>query len=257
MTETARPDWRRIPRVRAIPPSSIIIGAVACCLGVGAPPSAHAQVALSATATTSLLYRGGSLTDGDPALSLALAYDGPHGFYAGGSLIGEVDSRRGPQVLGHVEYLGYAVRPARGPTWDFGVSNANYAQDIDYQASRYVPYRIDATEFHIGVIFRNFSYFAYFSPNYFDPTVSSIYNEFNGVVRPGRGWRVLGHIGVLNQLSGYSVRKPHYDISASVIRPFKGGEARLSWTTTFLPTDYPASYARGRGVASLDLTLFF
>ncbi len=257
MTGIAPPDWRRIPRVRKAPPSSIIIVAVASGLGFGAPLWAHAQVAVSATATTNLLYRGGSLTDGDPALSLALAYDGPHGVYAGGSLIGEADSRRGPQVLGHVEYLGYAVRPARGPTWDFGVSNANYAQDIDYQASRYVPYRIDATEFHVGVIFRNFSYFGYFSPNYFDPTVSSIYNELNGVVRPGRGWRVLGHIGVLNQLSGYSVRKPHYDISASVIRPFKGGEARLSWTTTFLPTDYPASYAQGRGVASLDLTLFF
>ena len=87
MTETAPPDWRRIPRVRTIPPSSIIIGAIACCLGFGAPLSAHAQVAVSATATTNLLYRGGSLTDGDPALSLALAYDGPHGFYAGGSLI--------------------------------------------------------------------------------------------------------------------------------------------------------------------------
>ena len=257
MTEIAPPDWRRIPRVRTIPPSSIIIGAAVCGLAFGTPLSAHAQVAFSATATTNLLYRGGSLTDGDPALSLALAYDWPHGVYAGGSLIGEADSRRGPQVLGHVEYLGYAVRPARGPTWDFGVSNANYAQDTDYQASRYVPYRIDATEFHIGAIFRDFSYFAYFSPNYFDPSVRSIYNELNGVVRPGRGWRVLGHVGVLSQLSGYSVRKPHYDVSTSVIRPFKGGEGRLTWTTTFLPADYPASYARGRGLVVLDLTVFF
>lgn len=257
MTEIAPPDWLRTPRVRTIPPSSIVVVAAACCLGFGAPLPANAQIALSATATTNLLYRGGSLTDGDPALSLSLAYDGPHGFYAGGSLIGEADPRRGPQVLGHVEYLGYAVRPARGPTFDFGVSNANYAQDIDYSASRYVPYRIDATEFHVGAIFKNFSYFAYFSPNYFDPTVRSIYNELNGVVRPGGGWRVLGHVGVLNQLSGYSVRKPHYDISASVMRPFKGGEGRLTWTTTFLPTDYPASYARGRGLVALDLTVFF
>jgi len=224
-------------------------------LGLASP--AVAQLAFSATATTDLLYRGGSVTDGDPALSLTANYDSRWGGYAGGSVIGELDSRRGPQVLGLVEYAGYAVQPSRGPTWDFGVSNANYKQDEDYEVERYEPYRIDATEFHIGAIFRNFSYSTYFSPNYFNPTINALYNEVNGVVRPGRGWRLLAHVGVLNQLSGYSQRKPHYDLGASVVRPFKRGEARLNWTTTFLPADYPATYARGRGRVALDVTLFF
>jgi hypothetical protein len=226
-------------------------------LGFGLAPQAQAQLAGSATVTTNLLYRGGSITDGDPALSVSATFDGPAGLYAGGSVIGEADARRGPQVLGHVEYIGFAVKPPRGPTWDFGVSNANYKQDRDFAAGKFSPYRIDATEFHVGLIFRNFSYFTYFSPNYFDPTVYSIYNELNGVIRPGKGWRLQSHVGVLNQLSGDAVRKPHYDIGASVVRPFKGGEARLSWTTTFIATDYPASYATGRGLVALDLTLFF
>jgi uncharacterized protein (TIGR02001 family) len=224
-------------------------------MSVGSP--AHAQLAGSAAVMSDYVYRGGSLTDGDPAVSVSLAYDGPHGLYAGGSAIGDWDSRRGPQVLGLIEYFGYAVRPRRGPTWDFGVTNANYRQNPNEEAQRYGPYHIDATEFHVGMIFRNFSYFAYVSPNYFDPTVTAIYNELNTTIRPGRGWRIVGHVGVLNQLSGDSVRKPHYDISAGLVRPFKGGEARLTWTTTFVATDYPATYARGRGLALVDLTLFF
>lgn len=249
--------WRRNRVVRRAAKWSIGLALAACCVGVFACGPVLAQVTGSATLTTNDLYRGGSLTDGDPALNIAIAYDGPGDFYAGGSLIGEADSRRGPQILGHVEYAGFAVRPRRGPSWDFGISNANYKQGVNLKAGRTVPYRIDATELHIGLIFRNFSYFTYFSPNYFDPTVNSIYNEFNGVVRVGYGWRVLGHVGVLNQLSGESLRKPHYDIGATLVRPFKGGEARLAWTTTFLPTDYPESYARGAGLVALDLTLFF
>jgi hypothetical protein len=226
-------------------------------MSIGLCAPARAQFAGSATVSTNLLYRGGSFSDGDPALSLAATYDGPHGVYAGGALLGDVDLHRGAQILGHLEYMGLALKPSRGPTWDFGVSNSNYKQDPSYAAGRYAPYRIDATEFHVGMIFRSFSYFAYFSPNYFDPSVRSIYNELTGVVRPGKGWRLVGHVGVLDQVSGESALKPHVDLSAGLVRPFKGGEGRVTWTTTFNPADYPAAYATGRGLVALDVTVFF
>jgi uncharacterized protein (TIGR02001 family) len=222
---------------------------VACLLAAAAP--ARAQVGVGATLTTDELYRGFSLSNGDPALAVSLAYDGPAGIYAGGSLIGEPFGPRSPRLIGHMEYAGYAVRPRLGPTLDLGVTNANY----DPGAAS--PRRIDATEFHLGLIARNVTCYAYYSPNYFNPASRTLYDEINLLARPASGWRLVGHAGVLDPLAGPGDHKPRYDLSAAVVRAFKGGETRLAWTTTLPKSDYPTAYAHGRGTVSFSVSVFF
>ncbi len=221
---------------------------MACLLATAA---ARAQIGVGATVSTDELYRGVSLSEGDPALALALAYDGPGGAYAGGSVIGQPFGPRSPRLIGHTEYAGYAVRPQGGPTWDLGVTNTNY----DPGAARSRP--IDATEVYLGLIGRNFTWYTSYSPNYFNPAARTLYNEINLVARPASGWRLVGHAGVLGALAGPGDHKPRYDLSAGVVRAFKGGETRLAWTTTEPTLGYRTSYVQGRGTLTFSVSLFF
>jgi hypothetical protein len=244
MTAARRP---RSSDVRT--PRAFGAGAAAACLLATA--GARAQIGVSATASTDELYRGISLSNGDPALAVALAYDGPGGAYAGGSLIGQPFGPRSPRLIGHLEYAGCAVRPQGGPTWDLGVGNVNY----DPGAAS--PRRIDAAEVYLGLIARNFTYYTSYSPNYFHPAARTLYNEINLVARPASGWRLLGHAGVLGSLAGPGDHKPRYDLSAGVVRALKGGETRLAWTTTEPELRYQTPYVQGRGTVSFSVSLFF
>jgi uncharacterized protein (TIGR02001 family) len=228
---------------------SFIVGAGAVSLLAAAP--AQAQVGLSATLTTDELYRGVSLSNGDPALVVALAYDGPGGIYAGGSLIGQPFGRRSPGLVGHMEYAGWAGRSHDGPTWDLGVTNTNYDSGVG------APRRLDATEFHLGLIARNVTFYTYYSPDYFNPSNRTLYNEVNLIARPASGWRLVAHAGVLDPLAGPGDHKPRYDLSAGLVRAFKGGETRLAWTTTRPDLRYQTPYVQGRGTVTLSVSLFF
>lgn len=254
------------------------LGALLILAPLGVASHAWSQVAASATITTNYLYRGVSLSDGQPALDLALLYDDKGGAYIGGSLIGEVTRSRGVQWLGHQEYLGYALRLPAGPTLDLGVNN------LYYQSYSYPHGDEDAFEVYAGWVTGLLNYYVHFSPNYFRPGARALYGEVNGAVRLPRPLRLFGHVGALTPLGGGYDNKERYDVRVGIAASFKRGEIQLAWTTArpapiyvpppayFAPapgyvapdSGYVASppvpvapASQGRGVVALGLTLFF
>jgi uncharacterized protein (TIGR02001 family) len=255
------------------------LGALLTLAPLGVAQHAWSQVAPSATITTNYLYRGVSLSDGQPALDLALLYDDKSGAYVGGSLIGEVTRHQGAQALGHQEYLGYAWRLRPGSTLDFGVNN------LYYRSYSYPVGHEDATEVYAGWVTSHLNYYIHYSPNYFRPGANALYGEVNGAVRLLRPLRLFGHVGALTPLGGGYDKKERYDVRAGIAAAFKHGEVQLAWTTArpapvyvppapayvapaagfggpdsryvgSRPVDVaPAS--QGRGVVALALTWFF
>jgi len=248
------------------------LGAFLILAPLGVAPHAWSQVAASTTITTNYLYRGVSLSDGQPALDLALLYDDKSGAYLGGSLIGEVTRGRGAQWLGHQEYLGYALRLPAGPTLDLGVNNLYY-RNYSY------PYGdADATEVYAGWVTGLLNYYVHYSPNYFRPGARALYGEVNGAVRLPRPLRLFGHLGALTPLGGGYDNKERYDVRAGIAAAFKHGEVQLAWTTArpapvyvppapgyvaadagyvASPPVHVAPASQGRGVVALGLTWFF
>jgi len=219
---------------------------------LGLAPGARAQVAASVTVATNYLYRGVSLSDGQPSLDLAFAYDDKSGFYAGGALIGEVTRHQGAEGLGHLEYLGYAYRLKDGSTLDLGVNNLNY-RSYGY------PYSgdADATEVYAGWVRGPLNYYLHYSPNYFQPGARVLYGEVNGAIRLPSPFRLFGHAGVLTPLGGGYDSKERYDLRAGVEVGFRRGQAQLAWTTAQPTRTYLDGPAQGRGVLVLGLTWFF
>lgn len=218
---------------------------------LGVASNARSQVAASATITTNYLYRGVSLSDGRPALDLALVYDDKSGFYVGGSLIGEETRRRGFQELGHQEYAGYAHRLSPGSTLDFGVNN------LHYKSYGYPAYAADATEVYVGWVRGPLNYYVHYSPDYFSRGARALYGEVNGAVRLHRPLRLFGHVGVLTPLGGGYDDKERYDVRLGVAAAFKHGEAQLAWTTARPALAYADGASQGRGVVALALTWNF
>jgi uncharacterized protein (TIGR02001 family) len=214
--------------------------------------TARAQVAATATVATNYLYRGASLSDGEPALDFAVAYDDKSGFYGGASLIGEATRHQGAEFLGHLEYLGYAYRLKDGSTLDLGANNLNYRtfgqRSLDDE---------DATEVYAGWVRGPLNYYLHYSPNYFEPGSRMLYGEVNGGIRLPNPFRLFGHAGVLTPLGGSRDNKEHYDVRAGVEMRFRHGAAQLAWTTAQPTRTYLAAPAQGRGVVALALSWFF
>jgi uncharacterized protein (TIGR02001 family) len=216
-------------------------------------PGAWAQVAASATVATNYLYRGVSLSDGQPSLAVAFAYDDKSGFYAGGALIGEVTRHQGAEAFGHLEYLGYAYRlKDDGSTLDLGVNNLNY-RSYGYRYSG----DADATEVYAGWVRGLVNYYLHYSPNYFQPGSRALYGEVNGAVRLPSPLRLFGHVGVLTPLGGGYDSKERYDLRAGLEVGFRRGQAQLAWSTAQPTRTYLDGPSQGRGVLALGVTWFF
>jgi uncharacterized protein (TIGR02001 family) len=226
---------------------------------------AEAQLAASATVESDYRIRGVSLTDGRPDLSLSIAYDHDSGAYAGASAIGGRGAHDGLEMLGYVDYFGYAAHVGAGQAWDIGVSNANIT---DYIKSNYEgygqyygkQYAIRYGEFYSGLIFEHVSAHIYYSPSYLGEGLRTVYVDIDGAVRPGRRWRLFGHAGALTPVGGRvgsDSNHERYDLRTGAAMQFSHGELQLSWTAASPEEDYPAGYRQRRDAIVLSTTLFF
>jgi len=236
------------PSVR---PRAVGAAAVLIVLALTAP--ARAQVAFSATASSNYVYRGVSLSDGKPALSLSIAYDHGAGAYAGAALIGALTERDGVQGLGHAEYLGYAGRLGRSAGWDAGVMNTHV---VNYD---YGKYKYDFTEIYGGLRRGPLNAYLYFSPNYFAPGVKTLYARIAGSIHPARPWRLFAHLGALSSLGGggYPRFREQYDLGLGVARDIGIGEVQLAFTTRGPDPVYLAGRPQRRQTLTLSLTHVF
>ena len=214
---------------------------------------ANAQVGVSASAASDYLYRGVSLSDGKPALSVSIAYDRQSGGYVGGALIGEETADAGPRRLGDVEYLGYARRINANTTLDGGLYRIEYT---NYNYQRYSAYN---NEVYAGLKHGPISYYIYYSPHYFGRS-STVYLDMKGALRLARHWRLSGHVGVLTQLKGGDaspVKGVTYDLRTGLAAEFKGGEVELAWTTRGPDASERAGRPRKRDAIVLGASCFF
>ena len=183
-------------------------------------------------------YRGRSLSDGQPTLTLNLAYDHSSGPYAGGSAIAGPTRHEGVHFLGYIAYAGYATHP-RGyrPGLDLGVARH---QVNDFRVGRRST---TYDEVYGGALTRHFSFRAYYAPNYYKTGLETLYSDLGASFRPARNLRLFGHAGLLTAIGGRRGRivPDRYDFSAGAVA--SRGPLELSLT---LSTVTPAVRVGGR-----------
>lgn len=222
-------------------------------LALGLAEPARAQLSGSLTVASDFRLRGISLTERRPAVSAGVAYDDPSGFYAGGSVIVHDPGNAGVQVLGHTEYLGFAVRSHDGgPALDVGVANVDLNLYLDQK------YPVEYRQVYVGVSTGAVSARLSYSPDYPREGVANAYLDLNAVVRPAEAWRLSGHLGLTERLGGSRARdgKPErYDLRLGLTRTFERAEIQVAWTAV-TPRPRPLR-RRTRGGVSVAASVFF
>ncbi len=215
---------------------------------------ALAQVGASVSVVSDYLYRGASLSDGQPAASLGISYDHASGAY-GGLTVSAVKTRdSGFQPLGYVAVIGYAHRVGDAASWDVGVINREVSVYFDRR------YSYNYSEIFAGFSKRNISTHIYFAPKYNRRNESTVYVDLDGVLRPKDGWRLLGHVGVTTTLSPDNTPFEHptrFDLRAAVARAFGNGEVQLAGIINSPRPEYPEGRRQRRETLQARVTVFF
>lgn len=140
--------------------------------------------------------RGYSVTRNEPAATVQVSYDGMSGIYANGSLIGSLDEDDRPAVTGAIVNVGYAHKLASGVSLDGGYVHTGYFR------SAYAPNRGDVhyDEIYLGAVFHRIAYHVYYSPDYLNTGVATLYNEVAGSTALADKLQLNGRIGVTSYL---------------------------------------------------------
>ena len=221
-------------------------------LSAAAP--ARAQVALSATLASDYRYRGVSLSDGMPALSVTAAYDHPSGGYMSVEGVAADTAHDGIRALGYQAYAGYARRFGDGASWDVGVTH--------YDLTGYFQprYRAKYSEVYAGVAVPGISAHLYFSPDYLGEGEDTLYGSLDAAVARGAGWRLFAHAGLLAPMrtkAGSDIRKPQLDLKAGVARRLGGFELQLAGTAVGPDAAYPANHRQSHEALVVSVTRAF
>jgi uncharacterized protein (TIGR02001 family) len=228
--------------------------ALACAGIAGAlavqPSSTQAQVSGGLGLTSDYRVRGISFSAGRPAVSVSLSGDFANGVYLGATAIGQDVTESDIRLLGDIEYVGYARRFSNGLTWETGLNHQHFS---GYGAT---PLHLNYSEAYVGVAGQRFSTRLYYSPNYNGSGHNMLYLENSAVMRPADGWRIAGHVGVLqaaNHWRGGSM-KPRYDGRIDVIRSFGRAEVSVGWAQA---TPDIAEPKKSRGGVIVGASVFF
>jgi uncharacterized protein (TIGR02001 family) len=154
---------------------------------------ASAQVAIEAALQTDYRVRGYSISDKEPAASLAVSYDDRSGAYVGGSVIGTIYHGE-PAVLGIQANAGYAKRLGPVLSLDVGVSKTQYFNTYG------TSWDYDYTEVYLGLALPVVSARLSYSPDYYRNGVDTLYAEIAGGFEPAPDWLLSAHAGLLSHL---------------------------------------------------------
>jgi uncharacterized protein (TIGR02001 family) len=218
---------------------------------------AEAQFSGSVTAVSDYRYRGASLSDGKPAVQLALVYDDASGWYAGAfasSVRVGPTSSRGVQGIG---FVGYAWRAEDGTSYEVGLSHSSiHASDAP---SYSYP------EVYAGVAFGNLSARIYYAPSYFGDHSETLYGEINAAYPLSDSVRLVAHGGVLHSRAGlgnvygYYYERPEwvFDARIGIAVAFDAFEAQLSGVAVSSSAAYAAIGNASRQAVVLLLSWSF
>jgi uncharacterized protein (TIGR02001 family) len=200
---------------------------------------AHAQLAGSITATSSEMFRGESISSGDPVVAASVSLDTRSGFFAGASASLALDTNV-PRISAMVQYAGFA-RKRGNLTLEIGVIHRSYARIVD------TGYRRGFFEGFAGVGVGGVRTRVYVSPDYLADGRASYYAEINApLMRQGK-WQLEGHAGLslipYDLDTGRGGLRRYRDWRVTVSRPV--GPLFLSLGVN--GTNYPVYSDTGRG----------
>ncbi len=161
-------------------------GALALLAGTTA---AQAQFAGNIALSTDDMFRGYSVSAGDPALNIGLSAELGHGIYGGVTAAAAFGGSPSPVFNGSNLYFGIARRLASGVSIDVGVVHRHYTQ---YATNDYAD---DFVEAYVGVSIQNIGARLFMSPNYGGQGAPAAYFEVNATPFNRNKWSVAVHLG--------------------------------------------------------------
>ena len=195
--------------------------------GLALAGTARAQVGASVGLQSDYVYRGRSLTDGRPALTLSAAFDHPTGLYAGVGVTARDTPRNGVDLADAVLYAGYAQTLGAGAALDLGISQT---RTVSYRPARRT---FDFRELYAGVATEHASLRVHYAPDYYDSGVATLYVDAGAAIRPSETLRLFAHAGALTPIGGRRgpfLRRTRYDLSVGIARRLGDAELSLTWT---------------------------
>ena len=160
----------------------------AAVLGLSATAPARAQLATSLTLSSNLLFRGESVSQDDPTVTLAGSYDGPAGLFVGGDLA--VSGGAGaPRMAMAEQYAGIARRLGR-VSLEAGVIHRDYGAIYDE------AYRLHFFEGYVGLNHRRGRIRFYISPDYLRDGRNTYYLEAEARIARVSGIDLSAHGGL-------------------------------------------------------------
>jgi uncharacterized protein (TIGR02001 family) len=186
---------------------------------------AAAQLAGRLSLQSGYELRGASIGGTRPVGELGLSYDFRSGVYLNGLAFGGPPVRDDPGLAGVVGDLGYARRLGSVLSVDGGVTHLEYWGVGPY------GYNAGYTELYGGLASHHLSARLYFSPNYYQPGVRTLYGELNGNLGLWAGVRLNAHVGGLGYVAapqGLPPARKQYDWLVGASRQFGALDVHLS-----------------------------
>lgn len=189
--------WRERQRLlRAVAlwraePATALAWPIAGLAALTVATAGQAQVAGSIALASDDMFRGYSVSNGDPALSLGVSAEFEHGIYGGVTLATAFGGTPSPVVNGSNQYIGVAHRMASGVSVDAGIVHRYYTR---YATNDYAD---DFVEAYVGVAIPNLGLRLYLSPNYGGPGAPAGYFEVNATPYRRDKWAVALHVGAM------------------------------------------------------------
>lgn len=201
------------------------------------PASAQAQLAGSISAASSEMFRGESISSGDPVVAASVSLDSRSGFFAGASASLALDADA-PRVSAMVQYAGYARQRGK-VTLELGVIHRSYARIVD------IDYRRGFFEGFAGIGIGAVRTRVYISPDYLFAGGASYYAEINAPLLRHDKWRLEGLAGLslIPYENGRRGLRRYRDWRLQLTRPVEP----LFLSLGVNGTNYPVYSETGRG----------
>jgi len=146
-------------------------------------------VAANVTLASNQLFRGETISNDDPGVTVAVSADLPAGFYAGADASFAAGSES-PRLTTANQYAGLALRLNANVSLEVGAIHRDYGAIYDD------AYRLHFTEVYAGLNLRKVHVRAYLSPDYLVDGRNSYYVEINAQVATIKDWRLEAHGGL-------------------------------------------------------------
>ena len=185
------------------------------------------------------MFRGESISSGDPVVAAGISFDTQIGFFAGASASLALNTDV-PRVSALVQYAGFATK--RGAvTLELGLIHRSYARIVD------ADYRRGFFEGFAGAGVGAVRARVYVSPDYLRDGRASYYAEVNAPLLRHDKWRLEGHAGLslipYDLAAGRGGLRRYRDWRLTLTRPV--GPLFLSLGVN--GTNYPVYSETGRG----------